>query len=81
MDQESNDVAQADVDDRPAEEIAQEIVGAELDSEALVDLDDLGAIAGAAESLAPEHTMGLRREFGERRRQFADSPVKSSCFT
>ena len=65
---------------RVAEERAREVIHAELEEQALSDLDELRALVRAARELPLQHSAGLLRAAGTRERHWAGSPVRSNRF-
>ncbi len=62
------------------EQLAERIVGARVEPDALADLAKLVALARAACKMTGEHAPGLVRREGTRRNAWAESPVASSRF-
>ncbi|HBP22800.1 MAG TPA: hypothetical protein DEA08_34095, partial [Planctomycetes bacterium] len=77
---EEGEVAQRGPRAVPLEERAREVIHAELEEQALSDLDELRALVRAARELPLQHSAGLLRAAGTRERHWAGSPVRSNRF-
>ena len=80
VDPESGEVVCSTPDEAPVEELAAQILDAELSDPSQGSLEDLCALVAAVRTAAPEHTAGLFRASGPRRRQRAGSAVPSNRF-
>jgi hypothetical protein len=67
-------------DDAPPDYLADRLLAAKIEPDALADLDALDRIARAIETLSGDHAAGLFRSYGPRRRQWSGGPVPSNRF-
>ncbi|MCE9670476.1 hypothetical protein LY474_21980 [Myxococcus stipitatus] len=77
---ETRKVERTQPDDRPVETLANELLSARLEANALDDLPTLLALVDGVKGLTDDAAPGWARPEGLRPRQLTDSPVKSSQF-
>ncbi|MCP3100804.1 hypothetical protein LZ198_18190 [Myxococcus sp. K15C18031901] len=80
MNPETRKVERTQPDDRPVEALANDLLSAELEANALDDLPTLLALVDSLEDLTGDAAPGWARPAGFRPRHLTDSPVKSSQF-